>query len=250
MSYFSRTLSKPERKYAVTHKEMLSFVDSLRYFRCHILGRKFKFRTDHSALQWLKTFKEPVSKVARWIERLAKTEFDIEHRPSNLHANHDEILPYPVRVSAVSVVEIWFPSEFKADFVKQQAQDPITCALLAWYKKAQRPRKNNLEEYRKTSGTTGRLLTSSPLKTAFSDIALQSATDRRLRFAQLSLARRGRRYSSSLTEVESVVTFDIRRPSTNLSRDFTGLKLQRTSGTRARTVQHAIGIKLTRGTVM
>ena len=68
VSYFSRRLSKPERKYAVICKEMLSFVDSLRQFLCYILGRKFKVCTDHSALQWLKTFKEPVSKVARWIE--------------------------------------------------------------------------------------------------------------------------------------------------------------------------------------
>ena len=72
LSYFSRTLSKPKRKYAVTRKEMLALVDSLRHFRCYILGRKFKVRTDQIALQWLKTFKEPVGKVARWIERLAE----------------------------------------------------------------------------------------------------------------------------------------------------------------------------------
>ena len=65
VSYCSRTLSKPERKYAVTRKKMLALVDSLRHFRCYILGRKFKVRTDQSALQWLKTFKEPVGQVAR-----------------------------------------------------------------------------------------------------------------------------------------------------------------------------------------
>ena len=48
--YFSRTSSKPERKYAVTLKEMLVLVDSLRHFRSYILNRKFKVRTDHSAL--------------------------------------------------------------------------------------------------------------------------------------------------------------------------------------------------------
>ena len=50
VSYFSRTLSKPEHEYAVTRKEMLALVDLLRHFRCYILGRKFKVRTDHSAL--------------------------------------------------------------------------------------------------------------------------------------------------------------------------------------------------------
>ena len=60
VSYFSSSLSKPERKYAVTCKEMLALVDSLRHFRCYILCRKFKVRTDHNALHWLKTFKESV----------------------------------------------------------------------------------------------------------------------------------------------------------------------------------------------
>ena len=145
VSYFSRTLSKPERKYAVTRKEMLALVESLRHFRCYILGRKFKVRTDHSALQWLKTFKEPVGQVARWIERLAEYDYDIEHRPGRLHANADALSRYPLRVSSVNVAEKWFPPEFKSDFVKQQAHDPITSALLAWCKKAQRPRQERLE---------------------------------------------------------------------------------------------------------
>ena len=45
----------------------------------------------------------------------------------------------------MSVVEIWFPPEFKADFVKQQAYDPITSALLACCKKEQCPRQKKLE---------------------------------------------------------------------------------------------------------
>ena len=69
LAYYSRSLSKPERKYAVTRKERLALVDALRHFRCYVIGKRFKVRTDHSALQWLRTFKEPVGQVARWIER-------------------------------------------------------------------------------------------------------------------------------------------------------------------------------------
>ena len=65
IAYFSLSLSKAERKYAVTRKEMLGLVDSLRHFRCYVLGEKFRVRTDHNALQWLRTFKEPVGQVAR-----------------------------------------------------------------------------------------------------------------------------------------------------------------------------------------
>ena len=129
----------------MTRKEMLALVDSLRHFHCYTLGRKFKVRTHHSALQWLRTFKEPVGQVARWLERLAEYDFDIEHCPGKQHANADALSRYPVRVSAVSLVEMWFPPRFKADFVTQHAHDPITSGLLAWCKKAQRPRQERLE---------------------------------------------------------------------------------------------------------
>ena len=116
---FSRSLSKAERKYSVTRKEMLGLADSLRHFRCYVLGKKFRVRTDHSALQWLRTFKEPVSQVARWIERLAEYDFDIEHRPGKQHYNADALSRYPV--STVLMEESLFGPALKADFRKQQS---------------------------------------------------------------------------------------------------------------------------------
>ena len=79
--YYSRSLSKFERKYAVTRTKMLALVEALRHFRCYLLGKMFKVRTYHIALQWLRTFKEPVGQVGRWIERLSEYDFDIVHRP-------------------------------------------------------------------------------------------------------------------------------------------------------------------------
>jgi hypothetical protein len=96
--------------------------------------KKVQGRTDHSALQWLKTFKEPVGQVARWIERLTEYDYDIEHLPGRLHANADALSRYPMGVSAVTATEKWFPPEIKSEFVKQQARDPITSELLAWCK--------------------------------------------------------------------------------------------------------------------
>ena len=57
VAYFSSTLSKPKRKYAVKLKEMLAVVASLNHFRFYVLGRRFLVRTDHSAQQWLRNFK-------------------------------------------------------------------------------------------------------------------------------------------------------------------------------------------------
>jgi len=53
IAYASRSLSKQERNYCITRKELLAVVYYARAFRQYLLGRKFLIRTNHSALQWL-----------------------------------------------------------------------------------------------------------------------------------------------------------------------------------------------------
>ena len=65
IAYASRTLSKSEKRYCVTRKEMLALVSFVKYFRHYLYGRKFTIRTDHSSLKWLLNFKNPENQVAR-----------------------------------------------------------------------------------------------------------------------------------------------------------------------------------------
>ena len=51
----------------------------IRHFRPYLLGRRFTLRTDHSALKWLQTLKEPEGQLARWLEQLLEYEFEIIH---------------------------------------------------------------------------------------------------------------------------------------------------------------------------
>ena len=60
---------------------MLALVDSLNHFCCYLFGKKFQVRTDHSALQWLRKFKEPVGQIARWLKQIAEYDVEIVHRP-------------------------------------------------------------------------------------------------------------------------------------------------------------------------
>ena len=59
IAFASRTLSKPERRYCVTRKELLSVVTFIRHFRPFLLGHKFTLRTDHGSLTWLSNFRQP-----------------------------------------------------------------------------------------------------------------------------------------------------------------------------------------------
>lgn len=68
IAYFSRVLSKSERNYCVTRRELLAIVESMKSFRHYLLGRRFIIRTDHFSLKWLMSFKDLEGQLARWLE--------------------------------------------------------------------------------------------------------------------------------------------------------------------------------------
>jgi hypothetical protein len=61
----SHTLDKSERNYCVTHKELLAVIDAANHFKHILSGLPFTIHTDHAALKWLMSFKEPEGQVAR-----------------------------------------------------------------------------------------------------------------------------------------------------------------------------------------
>ena len=89
LSYGSRTLSKSERNYCVTDRELLAVRYFVEYYKQYLLGRKFRVRTDHQALVWLCSFREPKGRICRYIEILSAYNFVIEYRQAGKHANAD-----------------------------------------------------------------------------------------------------------------------------------------------------------------
>ena len=85
IAFGSRVLSKPERQYCVTRRELLAVVTFTQHFRSFLLGRPFTLLTDHGSLTWLTNFKEPQGQMARWLERLQEFEFNIVHRQEKKH---------------------------------------------------------------------------------------------------------------------------------------------------------------------
>ena len=113
VAYASRVLSKAERQYSVTRKELLAVVTFVKHFRHYLLGRHFVVRTDHSSLQWLYNFKEPEGQTARWLESLQEFDFEVIHRSGRNHSNadalsrcgttgEDEVKRYKVNAATVS----------------------------------------------------------------------------------------------------------------------------------------------------
>ena len=95
IAYASRTLTKSERRYFVTRKELLALVHFVKYFRHYLYGKTFTVRTDHGSLRWLMQLKNPEGQIARWLEILSSYDMKIEHRPGRLHKNADGLSRIP-----------------------------------------------------------------------------------------------------------------------------------------------------------
>ena len=134
IAYASRVLEDRERRYSTTKKEMLAMVYAIKHFRHYLYGRPFTVRTDHNALKWLQSFKEPEGQVARWLETLAQDDYKIEHRPGKRHQNADALSrnPLPVAVPVQEVAtnavcssdQAWLQSWTAAELQSKQPEYP------------------------------------------------------------------------------------------------------------------------------
>ena len=148
--YASRLLSKAERNYCVTRKELLAVVTFLEHFRQYLLGHSFTVRTDHGALTWLHNFKEPEGQLARWLEKLQEYQFSIVHRPGKKHSNADALSRIPCRqcgresrVSQITVTALTSPTMMcgysHQDLRLMQVQDSYVSEILRAKEQKQQP---------------------------------------------------------------------------------------------------------------
>ena len=152
IAYASRLLTKQERNYCVTRKELLAVVTFLQHSRQYLIGAMFTIRTDHSALTWLQNFKQPEGQLARWLEKLQEFQFTIVHHPGRTHGNADALSRQPVRhcgkecldvhnctINAVSMAALGYTT---AELSQAQTEDYNISRLLQAKQQNQRPLMN------------------------------------------------------------------------------------------------------------
>ncbi|RWS18875.1 hypothetical protein B4U80_03266, partial [Leptotrombidium deliense] len=81
VAFYSRKLTKAERRLGPTELELLALVETLQFFRCQCLGYNTKCVTDHNALRWLHQFHESKAKLYRWSQIISMFDIEIIHRP-------------------------------------------------------------------------------------------------------------------------------------------------------------------------
>ena len=150
VAYASRSLTKAEKRYCATRRELLALVWGVRHFRPYLFGRTFIARTDHNSLKWLRNFRDPEGQVARWLEILAEYDFKVIHRPGPQHTNADALSRLPCRqcdwreleegtaaeeaaqVSTVSPSNSWSPSWSGEEFQSSQNADLALHQIIIW----------------------------------------------------------------------------------------------------------------------
>lgn len=96
ISYASNQLSKAERSYCTTRRELLAVYKYVKQFRHYLIGKQFKIRTDHRALVWMLGWDNPnTSQYASWKAELDEYDFQVEHRPGKTHINADSLSRRP-----------------------------------------------------------------------------------------------------------------------------------------------------------
>jgi hypothetical protein len=97
IAYWSRSFKGAETRYSTTEREALAAKEALVRFQPYIEGEKILLVTDHSALQWARTYKNSNLRLAAWgaIFSAYAPGLEIVHRPGKKHSNVDPLSRLP-----------------------------------------------------------------------------------------------------------------------------------------------------------
>ncbi|SAM02503.1 hypothetical protein [Absidia glauca] len=81
IGFFARSLSKSERNYNTTKRELLAVVFALNKFHKYLWGNHFTLFTDHKALVYIHTQKYANPMMINWYDTLLQYNFTVAHIP-------------------------------------------------------------------------------------------------------------------------------------------------------------------------
>lgn len=88
----ARSLSKSERNYSTTKRELLAVIFALDKFHQFLWGNPFTLYTDHKALTYLHTQKIANPMMINWLDTLLNYTFTVVHLPGLKNVLPDRLL--------------------------------------------------------------------------------------------------------------------------------------------------------------
>ena len=153
IAFASHRLSKSQRNYSTTRKELLACVVFVQHFRHYLLGKHFELRTDHASLRWLLNFRSPTGVLARLLEILSEYDFDIVYRPGSENIPADAMSRRPpttrdaeTQTTGESVpVQRVSANSWSNGFLRhEQDQDPAIADIARHLSAGKRPRSSTV----------------------------------------------------------------------------------------------------------
>ena len=100
IGYFSRCLTKAERKYCTTREELLA-VASVKHFHHYLYGQEFVIRSAHGRLWWILNFRNTgEGQLARFLETLSAYSFQLKYRAMSRRPCYADNRQYYARYKA------------------------------------------------------------------------------------------------------------------------------------------------------
>ena len=140
ISYWSRTFKSAETCYSTTEREALAAKEGLVKFQPFIEGESILLVTDHSALQWARTYEDSNRRLAAWgaVFSVYSPGLEIIHRAGRVHSNVDPLshLPHapPSHISPIEDAELSIVTD--STLVEEQERQlqsaPAKEAFVAW----------------------------------------------------------------------------------------------------------------------
>ncbi len=91
IAYAAKRLSKTQAGYSSMKGELAAVILLMEHWRYYLAYDRFLLRVDNSALQWIRSLKNPTGMIARWLECLAEFNFTVTHRIGKSHGNADSL---------------------------------------------------------------------------------------------------------------------------------------------------------------
>ena len=97
IAYWSRLFKNAETRYSTTEREALAAKEGLVKFQPFIEGENILLVTDHSALQWARTYENANRRLAAWgaVFSAYAPKLEIVHRVGRVHSNVDPLSRLP-----------------------------------------------------------------------------------------------------------------------------------------------------------
>ena len=131
ISFFSKVLSKQQRNWTVTERELYALLMGCQHYRQYLLGKQFELISDHKPLLFLKNIKIPSAKIARWLMQLEEFLFTVIYKEGAKNQNADCLsrLEEETAVNSIEIIDVDSVLT-KEDILKAQREDQTVQALM------------------------------------------------------------------------------------------------------------------------